>query len=230
MNILITGAASGLGWSMVVELSKWHKVVGYNLQDGNDVRNPDPKHATEFVITRLHGHLDVLINNAAINKINWLEDVPHYEYLDVMETNAGGIFNMTRHCLPYLIQSRGTVLNIVSNAAHVPMRCSLAYNASKAAALAMTKQLARELTPRYGITVFSVSPNKMAATGMSKDIDDQVQKVRGWSKEEAAKYQLASLLTGKETPVNLVAEFIGYLLQDKQHHEYLSGCDLPYGA
>ena len=65
---------------------------------------------------------------------------------------------------------------------------------------------------------------------MSDSIDDQVTMTRGWTKEEAKKYQLNGLLAGEETPPEMVALFISYLIQDKDHHKYLSGCILPYGA
>ena len=137
---------------------------------------------------------------------------------------------MTQAALPHLIAAKGTVVNIVSNAAHMPMRCSLAYNASKGAAHIMTLQLARELTPKYGITVFGVAPNKMHGTHMSDSIDKQVVLTRGWTKEIAQHYQLSNLLAGEETPPACVAEFIKFLLQSKEHHKYLTGCVLPYGA
>ena len=220
-KILITGSSHGLGNALVMALQKaGHQTLCYDKDSKRDVRTPNLGNITE---------LDVLINNAGINRINWLEDVGESEWDEVMDTNVKGIFKMTQACLPMLAATKGTILNIVSNAAHNPMRCSAAYNASKGAALILTKQLARELTPKYGITVFSVSPNKLAGTGMSKDIDEQVVKTRGWTKEQAVKYQLSGLLTGKETPPEAVADFIAFLLQDKSHHEYLSGCDIPYG-
>ena len=171
-----------------------------------------------------------MINNAGVNLINWLEDFEESQWDQVLDTNAKGIYLMSKACLPMLIKSKGTIINIVSNAAHVPMTCSLAYNASKGAAHIMTLQLARELTKKHGITVFGIAPNKMKGTGMSDSIDDQVTMTRGWTKEEAQKYQLNGLLAGEETPPEMVALFISYLIQDKDHHKYLSGCILPYGA
>lgn len=224
-KILITGSNSGLGAAMMKALlSVGHQVIGFNLVDGNDVRAPKKEFFEEL------GGLDILINNAAVNKIDWLEKFESSTWDEVMDTNAKGIFEMSKACLPALIESRGTILNIVSNAAHMPMTCSLAYNASKGAAHIMTKQLARELTKKYGITVFGIAPNKMANTGMSVDIDEQVVKTRGWTKEEAVKYQLAGLLTGEETPVGEVADFVTYLLSKNKRHKYLTGCILPYGA
>jgi NAD(P)-dependent dehydrogenase (short-subunit alcohol dehydrogenase family) len=148
----------------------------------------------------------------------------------IVNTNAKGIFMMTKACLPALKESKGTILNITSNAAWTPMTASIAYNASKGAAHIMTLQMARELTKRHGITVFGVAPNKLEGTEMSEYIDSEVERVRGWSKDEAKQYQLNGLLTGKETPVERVAEFIVWLLQKKERHEFLTGCILPYGA
>lgn len=220
-TILITGSGSGLGNLMATELAKdGHVIIRYEFADGKDVREP------ELVGIK---QLDVLINNAAINRINFLEKVSEAEWDEVLGTNAKGIFKMTQACLPLLIESKGTVLNIVSNASHMPMTCSLAYNASKGAAEIMTRQLARELTRRFGITVFGISPNKLRGTGMSADIDRQVCETRGWTMEKAQEYQLAGLLAGEETDPQTLAEFVAYLLQDKRHHKFLTGCVIPYG-
>lgn len=224
-TILITGSANGLGKAIKEALLvEGHTVIEYDHAYNQDVCVPQIEQAIDLV-----GELDILINCAGINKINYLENVTEYEWDEVMDTNAKGIFMMTKACLPSLIKSKGTVLNIVSNAAHMPMTSSLAYNASKGAALIMTKQLARELTKKHGITVFSVSPNKLKGTKMSASIDEQVVRTRGWTKEYAQQYQLNGLLTGEETPPEAVAEFIAFLLQDKEHHKFLTGCDIPYG-
>ena len=222
-TILVTGSSSGLGKAIARQLAaEGHAIIEYDIANGDDILNPAASRWAQL------DKLDVLINCAGVNIINWLQDVKEEDWDRVMDTNAKGIFKMTQYFLPALKASKGTVLSVVSNAAHTPMRCSLAYNASKGAALIMTKQLARELTSQ-GVTVFSVSPNKLKGTGMSDDIDEQVVKTRGWTKEQAQQYQLAGLLTGEETPVAQVAEFIGFLLSSKERHKYLAGCDIPYG-
>lgn len=228
-RIIITGSESGLGKileQMLIE--QGHKVAGWDkqLHPAMDVANPGGV-MFDGIVQELGG-LDILINCAGVNKINWLKDVSEREWDSVMDTNAKGIFRMTQLAHKYLAESGGTVLNIVSNAAHMPMRCSAAYNASKGAALILTKQLARELISD-GITVFSVSPNKLSGTGMSNDIDQQVVKTRGWTVEQAQEYQLAGLLTGEETDPRSCAEFIAFLLSSKERHKPLAGCDLPYG-
>jgi len=218
---LVTGSGSGLGKAIADRLTKngW-MVYRWDKQGGHDVRDPNGM--------RMPAHLDILINCAGVNRISWLKDLDDETWDLVMDTNAKGIYKMTQACLEGLKAAKGTVVNIVSNAAHMPMRCSAAYNASKGAALILTKQLARELIGD-GITVFSVSPNKLKGTGMSDDIDNQVVETRGWTMEEAQRYQLAGLLTGKETDPHACAEFICWLLQEKYRHEALAGCDIPYG-
>ena len=185
-NILITGSGKGLGKAMKDELEKQgHLVIGYDINNGDDVTKAE---------TAASINVDVLINNAGVNLIDWLENFTEDMWDKVMDVNAKGIYMMSRACLPSLIKNKGTILNIVSNAAHMPMTCSLAYNASKGAAYIMTLQMARELTKKHGITVFGIAPNKLSGTGMSESIDEQVVKTRGWTKEHAQQYQLNGLL------------------------------------
>jgi NAD(P)-dependent dehydrogenase (short-subunit alcohol dehydrogenase family) len=226
LRIVITGASLGLGWHLSSALAKeGHEVIPFNLDAGYDVRNwaDCERFAAEV------GEVDILINNAGINLINYLEDFPASQWDAVMDTNAKGIFHMSKAMLGNL-KGGGTILNIVSNAAHMPMTASLAYNASKGAAHIMTLQLARELKPRHGIDVFGIAPNKLAGTGMSASIDRQCQMVRGWTEEYARQYQLKSLPAGEETDPATLAEFITFLLSSKQRHKYLTGCIIPYGA
>ena len=220
-KILVTGSSNGLGKAIVDALrANGHTVIEYDIDRGLDVLDP-----------HLDGieSIDVLINNAGVNGIDMLENLQEELWDKVVNTNAKGIFKMSQACLRMLIKSKGTIVNIVSNAAHMPMTSSLAYNASKGAALIMTKQMARELTRRFGITVFSVSPNKLKGTNMSNAIDAEVVRTRGWTMEEAQKYQLQGLLAGEETDPVVLADFIAYLLQNKRNHKYLTGCDLQYG-
>ena len=222
MNVVVTGAANGLGAAICSKLPKdWH-ICKIDHAYGHDVRAP---HESWWPLS-----LDVLINCAGVNKIGWLEDFSESDWDQVLGTNAYGIFAMTKRALPALSAARGTVLNIVSDAAHRPMRGSAAYNASKGAAHILTLQLARELFQRHGITVFGISPNKLKGTGMSRSIDEQVIKTRGWTAEQAQAYQLAGLAIGEETEPLVLAEFIAFLLSEKYRHKYLHGCIIPYGA
>lgn len=224
-KILVTGAGAGLGAAIATALIRdRHEVLLFDRKVKNDVRDPVMTYGV------CPEDLDILINCAGVNITGWLEDVTEADWDAVMDINAKGIFKMTQWALPALAQNKGTILNIVSNASHMPMTTSLAYNASKGAAHIMTLQLARELSKKHGITVFGISPNKLAGTEMSKDIEDQVVRHRGWTPEYAAQYQLNSLLAGAETDPAAVAEFIAFLLSTKARHQFLTGCIIPYGA
>jgi 3-oxoacyl-[acyl-carrier protein] reductase len=222
--ILVTGSASGLGHALKDELTLGHgnhNVIGYDVREGNDVRWP-----AEWL--KDIPHVDVLINCAGVNSGSWFENVSDNDLTRLMEINAFGPVKMTQALLPQLKKSKGTVINIVSNAAKVPMTCSLAYNMSKAAALMATKQMAHELTPSYGITVFAVSPNKLADTEMSKQIEAQTIRLRGWTPEYARDYQLKALKHGKETPPKAIARQLSELISTGDM-QYLSGCNLQFG-
>ena len=228
MNYLITGAATGLGRAIVDALAKVKSIDDnvylFDKKLGHDVRDPDGTFGDP------PDDVDVLINCAGVNGGAWFGDIEEADYDNIMDTNAKGILMVSQWLFPVLKARRGTILNIVSNASHMPMTTSLAYNASKAAAHIMTLQMAREMTKLYEMTVFGISPNKLKGTAMSRDIEEQVCALRGWTHEYAEEYQRKALVTGEETDPEQLAEFIAFLLSTKARHRFLSGCVIPYGA
>lgn len=226
-KIVITGASSGLGASIARQWPRRSDIVNWSLDAGVDVRDSLSITNTGMAMLGRGASVDILINCAGVNHIDFIPDLEEEAWDRVIDTNAKGIYLVTRALLPLL--KGGTVLNIVSNASHMPMTSSLAYNASKGAAEIMTKQMSRELIKTYNITVFGISPNKLKNTGMSAYIDNRVCELRGWTPEEARKYQLASLPAGEETDPEVLAEFICFLLSSKQRHKALAGCIIPYG-
>jgi NAD(P)-dependent dehydrogenase (short-subunit alcohol dehydrogenase family) len=222
LSIIVTGGESGLGAAITDELiSSGHTVHTYDIKNGDDVRRP-----SEWL--SVLSKVDVLINCAGINHNRWFEGVTADDFNDMMMVNAFGMVAMTQAVLPQLKESKGTVINIVSNAHSMPMTSSLSYNASKAAALMISKQMAHELTKKYGITVVSVSPNKLAGTEMSKQIEANVVETRGWTPEYAKEYQMKSLMHNQETPPEAVAQMICHLIDSDGIH-FMSGCDIPFG-
>lgn len=223
-SIVITGGSSGLG----AELMKVFREFGWTTIDWSfpsiDLMH---SHSVKEAAFRLD-HLDVLINCAGVNHLDWLPEIDEENWDEVMGVNAKAIWLTAKYLSPLL--RGGTILNVISNASHVPMTHSAAYNASKGAAHTLTLQMARELRQTHDMTVLGVSPNKMHSTRMSTYIDKRAAKLRGWSEEEAKAYQLKALATGEETDPKEVAEFIGYLLSTKQRHKFLHGCIIPYGA
>ena len=76
------------------------------------------------------------------------------------------------------------------------------------------EQMARELTKSRNLRFVGISPGKMKETGMSREIDEQVQKLRGWTPEEALAYwKNGTLMTEEAHPMN-IAWFIYHLIQN----------------
>lgn len=225
---VITGSQSGLGRLISDILQANYAVWNTNIELSN------PANIESFgknICDHFRAHnknLDVLINCAGVNEINYIEDLEQEDFDKIMNVNARSHYLMVKHLIPAL--KGGTVLNIISNASRIPMTSSLAYNASKAAAEMITKQMARELFPRHGITVFGLSPNKLHSTGMTTYIDKRVEETRGWTPEQAKEYQLKGLPIGEETDPAEVAGLIEYLLSTKNRHRFLHGCIIPYGG
>jgi meso-butanediol dehydrogenase/(S,S)-butanediol dehydrogenase/diacetyl reductase len=230
-RVVITGASSGLGKLIREALPNWidpfepPEIIDWSLETYVNVSN---QLSVSNAASCIAGDVDCLINCAGVNEIAFAENMFERDWNSVLDTNAKGIWLTAKHLAAKM--NGGTILNIVSNASHVPMTHSIAYNASKAAAHIMTQQMHRELWKTRGITVFGVSPNKLRGTGMSTYIERRVIELRGWSSEEAQRYQLAALPINEETDPATLAEFIAFLLSSKERHKYLGGCVIPYGG
>lgn len=218
---VVTGFNSGLG-----------KLIYEGLQTKNFLVHGVDYEFDESVCWKINEpfegrKIDVLVNCAGINAIAKIKDMDPETFNEVMEVNVFGIFNMVQSLFNQLDKG-GTVCNIVSTAARQPMRYSSAYNASKAAAEMLTRQMARELS-EYGITVFGVSPNWMRSTTMTERTFRQLKEIRGWTDEDIEKAQ-TSTLAGELTPPEHVAEFVCWLLEEKHRNKYLTGGILEYGV
>jgi len=201
------------------------KTIKCDIRDRLDILS-----ACDYIIKDGNDKVDILINNAGHNYLNWFEKITEDNYINTMDTNVKGTFFVTQRFLPLLKEAKGTVLNIISNAAHKPMTCSSIYNASKGALEILTRQLARELTPKYGITVFGVSPNKIPQTKMSDYVDWIVPQLREWTLKYADQYEKKNIPCGSNTSKDIFTDFIVYLLMNKDRNKYLSGNILEYGV
>lgn len=231
---IVTGASSGLGAEIKNALEQlpesgswWYEVVDWSLPAIDLKCEGAIIEAAELVGKRYEG-ADVLVNCAGVNHLEWITELERDDWDWLMNTNARALWLTAKHLAP--IMCGGTILNIVSNASHLPMTHSIAYNASKGAASIMTRTMHRELFKTHSITVFGVSPNKLKGTGMSREIDRRVCELRGWTPEQAAEYQKAALPAGEETDPAVLAEFIAFLLSSKERHKYLGGCIMEYGG
>ena len=106
-----------------------------------------------------HRAIDVLVNCAGITGPNVkLWDYPPEQWLQVMQVNLNGLFYCCREVVPVMQQNNyGRIVNIASVAGKEGNPNASAYSASKAAVIALTKSLGKELADT-GIRVNCVTP------------------------------------------------------------------------
>ena len=124
------------------------------------------------------GRIDVLVNNAGIVRDNLLGMLEDEDIRAVLDTNIGGVFNLTRAVARHMISKRsGRIVNLGSVAARKGGRGQSNYAASKGAIEAFTTAMAVELASRK-ITVNCVAPG-VIETEMSQQVrdlaDDQIK-------------------------------------------------------
>jgi 3-oxoacyl-[acyl-carrier protein] reductase len=95
------------------------------------------------------GRIDVLVNNAGVVRDNLLAMLEDDDIRAVLDTNVGGVFNVTRAVVPHMISKRaGKIVNLSSVAGEKGGRGQSNYAASKGAINAFTKAMAVELASR----------------------------------------------------------------------------------
>jgi len=120
-------------------------------------------------VTARFGHLDVLVNNAAINLRKLAFDVTPGEWDEVMTTNLRGTFFLTQQFGQHLIASGlpGTVINIASVHGLIGAAERSVYGISKAAVIHMTRALAIEWA-QDGIRVNAIAPGRLDTPSPSR--------------------------------------------------------------
>ena len=86
--------------------------------------------------------LDVLVNNAGIGLVGDAEETEPADFQRLMAVNVHGVYHATRHALPLLRKSHGSIVNIGSVAGLIGVKKRFAYCATKGAVIAMTRSIA----------------------------------------------------------------------------------------
>ena len=180
---LVTGAANGLGTAIARAL----QAAGYRVAfadidvDGAmraaretdasgataagfalDVRDAAAFERVRAELVARWGSLEVLVNNAALQRATPLFDITTTEFDEVLGTNAGGTFAGSQVVGRYFQAQRyGRIVNVASLAGQNGGTATGAhYAASKGAILTLTKVFARELAP-FGVTVNAIAPGPL---------------------------------------------------------------------
>ncbi len=160
--------------------------------------------AAERETTARHGRLDVLVNNAGIAGPNVpLADYPTDAWAAVMRLNVDGVFHGCRAVVPGMVErGYGRIVNVASVAGKEGNPNASAYSASKAAVIAITKSLGKELAG-HDIGVNCVTP---AAARTA--IFDQMT-------EAHIQFMLSKIPRGRFVEVGEVAGMVAWLASEE---------------
>ena len=166
---LVTGAGSGIGAACVDRLlADGHRVVGVDLRTGSMAERAGDLQAIVEVdvadtdaVSAIDGAdgIDIVVQCAAIaGPIGPLTEVSPADWDRAMAVNVSGVVNVMRATLPGMVRRGwGRVVNIASIAGKEGNAHQAAYSASKAAVIAITKSVAKELATT-GVLVNAVAP------------------------------------------------------------------------
>jgi short-subunit dehydrogenase len=205
--VMITGASSGIGGALAVELAKRGAKLGLVARRAEalseiaqsiegaggralvlpaDVRDADSLRAAAEQLHSQVGSIDVLIANAGIGPTRDGSDLNAKEVSDVININVIGAANSVAAVLPQMMaRGKGHLVVISSLAAYRGLPRSAAYCASKAAVSAFFESLRLDLEPK-GIAVTIIHPGfiktpltsgREAQMPFLMELDDAVHKI-----------------------------------------------------
>lgn len=160
---IITGAASGLGRAIAQQLTQYNaQVIIFDITDTNPVDITHEMAVQEAVkaVMKKYNRIDILVNSAGITGITNMRshDVPTDNLRTVFDINFMGSYFTSKYVLPVMLQRNyGRILHIASIAGKEGNAGMLAYSASKAAVIAMTKVQGKEYA-ETGITINAMAP------------------------------------------------------------------------
>lgn len=176
-SVLITGGSGGMGRAIAKGfLQEGAQVVLADIDEAKladvgselsalgpvsgiptDVTKPDQcKRAVEAVVER-HGRLDILVNGAGVWVEGPAEAVTEAEWDRTVDINLKGTFFCCRHAIPHLVETRGAIVNVISDAGLMGYANTSVYCASKGGVTLLTKSLGLELAPK-GVRVNGICP------------------------------------------------------------------------
>ncbi|MEP7271778.1 MAG: 3-oxoacyl-ACP reductase family protein [Acidobacteriota bacterium] len=152
------------------------------------------------------GKIDILVNNAAINRGDNFATMTERAWDEVIETNVNGLFNVTKPVFKQMLRQRsGNILNLSSIGALRALPTAVHYATSKAAVIGFTKCLSREAAP-FGVTV-----NAIAAGIFDTDLSDALPE----RLLEMHKFWCAK---GRRGHPEELAEFAAFLVSDRNSY------------
>lgn len=230
--VLVTGGAQGIGKAIVLELAKNHYDVVINYLTSNkaaalleeeikknydvrvmtiqaDVSKKEEVDAMISLIEKKWGGVDILINNAAVDLSNLFHLKTADEFRKTLDVNVVGAFNCSKRVYRHMLdQEYGRIINISStNGINTYYPMCIDYDASKAALISLTHNLAFEYGPY--INVNAIAPGFIGTDNELDGYDEEFLKeeqekimVNRYGKPEEVAYLVKFLISDEANFIN----------------------------
>lgn len=230
--VLVTGGAQGIGKAIVLELAKNHYDVVINYLTSNkaaalleeeikknydvrvmtiqaDVSKEEEVDAMISLIEKKWGGVDILINNAAVDLSNLFHLKTADEFRKTLDVNVVGAFNCSKRVYRHMLdQEYGRIINISStNGINTYYPMCIDYDASKAALISLTHNLAFEYGPY--INVNAIAPGFIGTDNELDGYDEEFLKeeqekimVNRYGKPEEMAYLVKFLISDEANFIN----------------------------
>ena len=224
--VLITGAARGIGRAIALEMARCGYDVAINYLTSEkeafllrdrlinefkvnciavkaDVSKEEEVEAMFATVEEKLGGVDVLINNAAIDLSNMFHLKTADEFRRTLDVNVVGVYNCSKRAWPYMKEKEyGRIVNIAStNGINTYYPMCFDYDASKAALISLTHNLAVQFAPF--VTVNAVAPGFIGTESELEGYD-----------EEFLKSETEKILVGRYGEPEEVARVVRFLVSD----------------
>lgn len=230
--VLVTGGAQGIGKAIVLELAKNHYDVVINYLTSNkaaalleeeikknydvrvmtiqaDVSKEEEVDAMISLIEKKWGGVDILVNNAAVDLSNLFHLKTADEFRKTLDVNVVGAFNCSKRVYRHMLdQEYGRIINISStNGINTYYPICIDYDASKAALISLTHNLAFEYGPY--INVNAIAPGFIGTDNELDGYDEEFLKeeqekimVNRYGKPEEVAYLVKFLISDEANFIN----------------------------
>ncbi len=224
---LVTGGAGGIGSAIALRLAKsGHDIVINYLSSEErakqlrkqieedydvkcliiqaDVSREEEVDAMVSQIEKQLGGVDILINNAGIDLPDLFSRKSAEQFKKVLDVNVVGAFNCAKRVYPRMMEQQyGKIVNIAStNGINTYFPMCLDYDASKAALISLTHNLAIQFAPC--VNVNAIAPGFI---GTEKELE-------GYD-EDFLKQETEKILLGRYGKPEEVADLVNYLISDE---------------
>lgn len=186
-NALVTGASKGIGAAIAANMAAEGAsvVVNYASSKGGadavvdrimrnggkalavqaDVSQPEEIQRLFAEARKAFGKLDIVVNNAGIYEFLPLESITAEHFHKQFNLNVLALLLVTQEAVKHFGPEGGSIVNISSLVATLALPNASVYSGTKAAVVAITKSLARELGPRK-IRVNAINPGMIETEGL----------------------------------------------------------------